>query len=109
MGARIYEELEIEFDIQNKGQFPGSEVVQVYASCTEPSVPRPPAELVGFEKAYVEPGETRRTSISLNAKDLAYYNTESHDWRIDDGAYDVALAVSSRALGPLSKIIYRRR
>jgi beta-glucosidase len=100
--------IRIEFDIRNKGNRCGSEVVQVYASCTEPSVPRPPAELVGFEKVYVEPGETKRTSVSLSSRDLAYYDTESHDWRIDDGAYELALAYSSRALGPLSKIIYKR-
>ncbi|MFW9847422.1 MAG: beta-glucosidase, partial [Candidatus Thorarchaeota archaeon] len=52
-------------DVENIGDQPGSEVVQIYFNDAECSVPRPPKELAGFEKLRIEPGESRTLEVQV--------------------------------------------
>ncbi len=83
-------------DITNTGTVPGKEIVELYISAKESQVIRPLKELKGFEKIYLEPGETKTAAFSLGKRSFAYYNTEIKDWHAESGKYDILIGKSSR-------------
>jgi beta-glucosidase len=83
-------------DVENIGDQAGSEVVQLYSSDTDCSVPRPPKELVGFEKISIEPGEVKTVNMQIRARDLAFYDIEEHRWKFESGEFRILSGKSSR-------------
>lgn len=83
-------------DITNTGMVPGKEIVQLYISAKESQVIRPLKELKGFEKIYLEPGETKTVTFTLGKRSFAYYNTELKDWHAESGQYGILIGKSSR-------------
>ncbi|MDO6428881.1 glycoside hydrolase family 3 C-terminal domain-containing protein [Thalassotalea sp. 1_MG-2023] len=69
--------------VKNVGSRAGAEVVQLYLNDHQASVPRPEKELKGFTKVYLAPGETQQVSITLNERDLSYWDSNIGDWRAD--------------------------
>ncbi len=94
----INDKLSIEVEVTNTGDVAGAEVIQVYAHDVKSSVPRPPRELVGFEKVYLKPGESKSVSILVKAEDLAFYNISTHDWKLESGDFKLLIGNSSRAI-----------
>jgi beta-glucosidase len=89
----------IEFDVANTGQRFGQEVTQVYVGFPSTSaIPQPPAQLKGFEKVALRPGQTRRVRLTLNARSFSYWDVNSHDWKIQPGTYRILNGSSSRDL-----------
>ncbi|MEN8242034.1 MAG: glycoside hydrolase family 3 C-terminal domain-containing protein [Chloroflexota bacterium] len=88
--------LEVGLLVKNIGEVPGKEVVQLYVSPVESAVFRPKAELKGFEKVNLQPGETRQLTFTLNRRAFAYYNTAINDWHVESGAYRILIGSSSR-------------
>jgi beta-glucosidase len=43
----------------------------------------------------LDPGETKRISLTLDRRALAYWDTNSNDWRVDPGAFKVYVGDSS--------------
>jgi beta-glucosidase len=86
--------LQVELKVANVGEYTGSEVVQVYSSDVKSSVPRPPKELVGFEKVLLGPGEERIVVVNVSAQDLAFYSISRHDWLIEPGAFEILVGRS---------------
>jgi beta-glucosidase len=82
--------------LTNAGERRGREVVQVYARDPDPSVSRPPRELVGFASVALAPGEGRTVSIDLDDRALAYYDTDAGTWTVDPGEYLIEVGRSSR-------------
>ncbi len=85
-------------EVENIGEVKGTQTIQVYAHAEEPSVERPPSELVGFAKVSLKPSERGKALVDVNAADLAYYNADKHDWQIDQGSYQLLVGTSSRML-----------
>jgi beta-glucosidase len=83
------------FDVTNTGKRAGAAVPQVYVHQTRSPVPRPPKELKGFAKVTLDPGQTRRVSVPLDLRSLAYYDTTTRQWRADAGGYDILVGSSS--------------
>ncbi len=54
-------------NVRNTGTRAGAEVVQVYIAPRSSSVSRPARELKGFARVALEPGESRRVEIALQA------------------------------------------
>jgi beta-glucosidase len=61
-------------------------------------VKRPPKELVGFEKVWLEPKEKKTVSISVKAEDLSFYDITRHDWKIEQGQFKILVGKSSRSI-----------
>jgi beta-glucosidase len=59
-------------------------------------VARPLKELKGFEKVYLQPGESRKVTIHLNRRSLAYYNPEEHAWDVARGVHRILVGSSSQ-------------
>jgi beta-glucosidase len=96
----------VSFDVTNTGDRAGSEVAQLYVSDTHSEVPRPPKELKGFVKVHLEPGETRRLTIKLDRRALAYYDADSAGWAVTPGEFDILVGRSSAAIELRGKLTF---
>jgi len=90
--------VEVSFDLTNTGDRAGAEVAQVYVADSHSQVPRPPKELKGFTKVFLEPGEKQRVTISLDRRSFAYYDVESGDWAVTPGDFEILVGRSSEAI-----------
>jgi beta-glucosidase len=91
-GAGAYN---LSFDVTNTGSRAGADVAQVYISEDHPSVPRPPQELKGFARVMLNPGETRRVTVPLDARSFTWYDTKAAAWHADAGSFTVHVSRSS--------------
>ncbi|MGV9171574.1 MAG: beta-glucosidase family protein [Promethearchaeia archaeon] len=90
------ESVTLKLKVKNAGQYPGGEIVQVYAHQKESEIDRPPKELVGFGKAYLDPGQVEQLEITVKADDLAYYDPEKQEWVLKSGDFTLLIGSSSR-------------
>ena len=82
----------VSVDVTNTGSVAGKEVVQLYVSDRESDeVFRPVRELKGFEKIFLEPGETRRVSFCLDKRSFAFWSVKIHDWFVETGVFDIQI------------------
>lgn len=88
--------LEVSFKVKNTGDTAGAEIAQVYVNDKESTIFRPEKELKGFRKIYLEPGEEKKLTVSLDKRAFAYYNVNIHDWHVESGAFDILVGASSR-------------
>lgn len=86
---------EVSFSLSNTGDRAGAAVPQVYVADGHARVPRPPRELKGFAKVMLQPGETRRVSLPLDARAFAYYDVRARRWRADPGTFGILIGSSS--------------
>ena len=87
--------------IENTGDRPGAEVVQLYLGAENSMAERPLKELKGFSKIFLAPGESQQIFLPLYLRDLSFWNEETHSWTRDIGPFTVWLGNSS-SNGPLS-------
>jgi len=80
--------------VKNTGKVAGAEVVQLYLHDKEASVERPLKELKGFTKVYLAPGESKRVSLSLNKRDLSFWDVNTNDWLAEAGEFEIQLGTS---------------
>ena len=81
--------------VTNTGNCAGAEVVQLYISDLKSSLPRPRKELKGFEKVWLQPGETRNVSITIGRDALSYYDDRSQKWVVEPGAFEALVGNAS--------------
>jgi beta-glucosidase len=86
--------------VRNVGDRSGIAVPQLYVSLPSPAkgVVEPPWQLRGFAKLRLEPGQQRRVTYQLRARDVSYWDVRTHAWRLVPGCHRVAVGRSSRAL-----------
>ena len=104
-------EITVAFTLTNTGSRAGAEVVQLYveygAETTDmaedfsrvggkPRAFRPQKELRGFNKVYLEPGESTCVEFALDERAFSYYNAVHQTWAQEAGTYVVSIAASSR-------------
>jgi beta-glucosidase len=88
--------LEVSMTLSNRGDSAGAEIVQLYIGDTQAEDDRPPQSLQGFQKVYLEPGESRRISLELPIGQLAIFCPESKRWLLREGGHTLRLGSSSR-------------
>ncbi|MCM1067788.1 MAG: glycoside hydrolase family 3 C-terminal domain-containing protein [Muribaculaceae bacterium] len=81
--------------VTNSGSVAGAEVVQLYVSDPKSSVLRPAKELKGFEKIYLQPGETRDVSFTIDSSALSFYNPDSREWVAEPGQFIASIGSAS--------------
>ena len=88
------ETVTVSVDVQNVGDRPGDEVVQLYLRDLVASVARPVRELAGFERVTLQPGETRTSRFELGPDRLGFYNRQLR-FVVEPGTFQVFLGASS--------------
>ena len=83
--------VEVSVKVKNTGSRAGKTVVQLYVEAPETEVVRPIRELRGFEKVFLEAGEEKTVTFTLDERAFAYWNTLIHDWYAEEGTYKVMI------------------
>lgn len=97
-------QVEVSFDIRNTGKVRAAEVAQIYVLDSEASVPRPSKELKGFEKVTLNPGESRRVTVTLDDEAFWYYDMNKGDFVVEPGTFTISVGNSSDNL-PLKSTV----
>ena len=93
------DKLTVTVTAKNTGAVPGKTVVQLYVGKGQTDqVIRPVRELKGFEKVFLNPGESKDVTFTLDKRSFAYWNDELGDWHVETGEYTVSIGHSSRDL-----------
>lgn len=74
--------------VENTGERGGAEVVQLYLSPPSGGLHRPVRELKGFEKVFLQPGESRTVVFALNDRSFAVWQD---GWKVPAGRYTVSV------------------
>ncbi|MFY8144296.1 MAG: glycoside hydrolase family 3 C-terminal domain-containing protein, partial [Caulobacter sp.] len=82
--------------VTNTGTVTADEVVQLYMRDPVAAVARPVKELRGFHRLTLKPGESRRLTFALSARQCAFW--EAGRWRIQKGRIDLMVGASSADL-----------
>ena len=85
-------------EVTNTGAVAGAEVVQLYVDNQAAPVWMPEKELKGFEKVFLEPGETATVSFTLGANELYYFDESLDRYEVAVGSYVLHAGGSSDAL-----------
>jgi len=93
--------------VTNTGKVAGAEVVQLYVHDDEASVERPYRELKGFQKVFLQPGESKTVTMPLDWKALAFWDEKTHAWLAEPGTFTLLIGNSSRDVQCSSSIHYR--
>lgn len=83
--------VEVSVKVKNTGSRAGKTVVQLYVEAPKTEVVRPIREIRGFEKIFLEAGEEKTVTFTLDERAFAYWNTLIHDWYAEEGTYKVMI------------------
>jgi len=86
----------VSFRVKNNEKRAGAEIAQLYIAPINPPVERPLKELKGFQKVFLAPGESKKVTITLDRRSLAYYNAEAGTWDVARGPYRILVGSSSQ-------------
>ncbi len=74
--------------VNNTGSMAGAEVVQLYILAPQDGIHRPIRELKGFEKVFLQPGESKTVSFQLTDRSFALWQD---GWKIPAGHYQISI------------------
>lgn len=90
------EVLNVAVTVRNAGTLAGKEVVQLYIRDMASTLDRPEKELKGFEKVYLNPGESREVHFVVKLEDLSAFDPKFHKWVCEPGEFEILIGNSSR-------------
>ena len=85
----------VSVQVKNTGDRAGAEVVQLYIADPQASIDRPAKELKGFEKVWLNPGESKKVSFSIDASALSYYDMNRSAWYAEPGEFQALIGSTS--------------
>ena len=88
-------DLAVSFTATNTGMRPGYAVPQIYLTAAPGATDR---RLLGWVKALLAPGETKRFTVPVDLRLLAKYSTQARGWQVAAGKYEIALGASAEDL-----------
>ena len=88
-------------NVTNTGAFPGGEVVQLYIRDLVGSTTRPVKELKGFERIYLQPGQTRTVTFKIAPEMLKFYNYDLQ-YVVEPGDFSIMIGPNSRNVQTVS-------
>ena len=89
------DEITFTIPVTNTGTMAGAETVQLYISDREASVDRPVKELKAFQKVFLQPGETKQVSLTIDKRALSFYDEASSQWKAEPGDFEALAGTAS--------------
>ena len=89
------EQITFTVSVTNTGSRAGAETLQLYISDRLSSVERPVKELKAFRKVFLQPGESRQVSITVDRQALSFYDEATGSWRAEPGTFEALIGSSS--------------
>jgi beta-glucosidase len=90
--------------IKNTGDTCGSEISQCYVQPNESYNNEPIKTLQGFDKTFLNPGESKEIEILLGKRNLSSWDLSKNDWDIKYKEYDILIGSSSRDIKLIESI-----
>ena len=81
--------------MKNTSNIDGYDVIEVYVGKEKSNIYRPIKELKGFSKVFVKANETVKCVVEVNVKDLASYRNETDSFEIEEGQYEIYVALNT--------------
>ena len=91
--------------VTNTGAVAGSEIIQIYVHDCEASVDRPYKELKGWDKVFLQPGETKVVKVELGPDAFKFYDVQTMNWKAEPGEFEILAGAASndiRTTAPLT-------
>jgi beta-glucosidase len=88
-------ELTATFELKNSGDRAGAEVAQFYTHQRTSSTYQPMKSLRAFQRVSLDPGQSKTVSLKIPIKQLAFYDTKLHDFRVEGSVFDILIGSSS--------------
>lgn len=85
---------EVQVDVENTGDRPGTDVVQLYVHERYAPVSTPVEQLQGFERVTLAQGEKKTVTFTLGPQNLRLLAPDMH-WRVIPGTFDILVGHSS--------------
>jgi beta-glucosidase len=95
--ARRGETIHVSVDVENTGERPGDEVVQLYIHQCAGSASRPVRELKGFARIALAPGEKKAVQFALGPGELSFWSPAENTWVQEAETFDVWVGGDSTA------------
>lgn len=93
--------LTVTFDLENTGNYEGTEIAQLYVQDKVGSVTRPVKELKRFSRITLKPGEKKNVSFELPVSELAFWNIDMKHV-VEAGDFNLWVAPDSQSGSPVS-------
>jgi beta-glucosidase len=87
--------ISVSFSLKNTGKMDGEEVVQLYVRHLNSKIQRPIKELKSFQRLFLNVGETKTVSLTLKAKDLEYWNTNTQQFELEKEQIELQVGSAS--------------
>jgi beta-glucosidase len=88
---------QVTFDVTNSGTRPGAEVAQLYVGApTVNYAGEPLKQLRGYSRVVLAAGQTQHVVLPVSARAVSYWDSGSHNWRVESGCHPVLVGSSSR-------------
>jgi len=87
--------LEVSFAVNNPSRYGGLETMQLYIAARRQNVFKPVRELKAFKKILIESGNMRQIKFTLKYEDFAHYDTETKQFAVEGGKYEILVGSSS--------------
>ena len=97
-------EFVVSFNVKNTGKVAGAEVAQIYVTDDECSVVRPVKELKGFDKVYLNPGESKEVSVRLDEEAFRFFDLGLHKFVVEPGSFTISVGASSADIRLTAKL-----
>ena len=79
----------VSVSVKNTGNLAGAEVVQLYIGAPQDGLHRPARGLKGFQKIFLQPGESKTVLFQLTDRCFALWQD---GWKVPGGAYTVCIS-----------------
>jgi beta-glucosidase len=93
----------VTLDVKNVGSRQGADVPQFYVRC--PQDPAIPFRFVGWSRVLLDPGETRRVTLTIDPRLLAHFDVAANAWEIVGGRCIIEAGSNSRDLPLKAEVI----
>jgi len=76
--------------VENTGSITGEEVVQLYLTDLDASAPVPIRSLAGIQRVFLQPGEQKRISFTISARQLSLIDAQNQR-AVEPGLFEISL------------------
>lgn len=85
----------VSYSVTNTSAVCGKEISQIYVRDISASCERPVKELKAFSKDEIKAGETKRISLKLDSRAVAFYNPSLGKYYVENGKFEISVGASS--------------